>query len=298
MSSRCLNSCLRTLKVAGAGSRRPAASVSRRIPATARYYGQGAALASRPSRDSEAVLQDPQERYQKQRTRKERVDEREDDLGVFGSEQPQSQVESSQRLAGHLNDLFQPLKFPPDLAHRILTHTGHVAAKYGANAGLTFTGRRVMECYLNLFLTGSKELNATHDVSDITERALHPKLLGEQLGTRWNFNKVLQWTPALSRAELEAATDPEAVVRRIGLFKVQGDAVAATLGGIYFQFGGSVAHRVFHTRMLPHLLVRGGLPPAFHEEVATVAKRMGGPMGNLLHPSGKSEPTDAPASSS
>lgn len=93
-----------------------------------------------------------------------------------------------------------------------------------------------MECYLNLFLTASKELKPTHDLEDIAERALHPNLLGEQLGGRWALTKVLQWTPAVSRSQLETTADPASLIRRIGLYKVQGEAVAATLGAIYIQF--------------------------------------------------------------
>ncbi|TEB31974.1 hypothetical protein FA13DRAFT_1732253 [Coprinellus micaceus] len=201
-------------------------------------------------------------------------------------------------MAKHLNDLFSPLTFPPDLAHRILTHGSHVSAKYGSNAALGFTGRRVLECYLNLFITTSKELKPIHDLEDIAERALHPNLLGEQLGGRWGFSKILNWTPAVTRSQLEETKDPATLIRRIGLHKVQGEAVAAVLGAIYMQHGGSIAHRVFHTRMLPHLLVRGGLPTAFHAEAEALAKRMGGPEGNLLHALGKTQFNDSPSPSS
>ncbi|TEB08684.1 hypothetical protein FA13DRAFT_1749805, partial [Coprinellus micaceus] len=63
-------------------------------------------------------------------------------------------------------------------------------------------------------------------------------------------------------------------------------------GAIYMQHGGSIAHRVFHTRMLPHLLVRGGLPTAFHAEAEALAKR------NLLHALGKTQFNDSPSPSS
>lgn len=61
-------------------------------------------------------------------------------MGSLGSSKPAPVADSSERLARHLNGLFTPLKFPPDLAHRILTHGSHVSAKYGSNAGLSFTG--------------------------------------------------------------------------------------------------------------------------------------------------------------
>ena len=46
--------------------------------------------------------------------------------------------------------------------------------------------------------------------------------------------------------------------------------------------GASVAHRLFHTRLLPLLCVKGGLPAQFHEEAEAICKRMGGRDGPLL----------------
>jgi hypothetical protein len=43
-----------------------------------------------------------------------------------------------------------------------------------------------------------------------------------------------------------------------------------------------VAHRFFHTRLLPLVRVRGGLPQAFHKEVESICERMGGSDGPLL----------------
>ena len=40
----------------------------------------------------------------------------------------------------HLNGLFAPLKFPPELARRIMTHGSHPKAVAGHNAGFTFMG--------------------------------------------------------------------------------------------------------------------------------------------------------------
>ena len=55
--------------------------------------------------------------------------------------------------------------------------------------------------------------------------------------------------------------------------------------------GGSVAHRLFHTRILPHLLLPGrssGVPEEFHATALRICGRMGGPEGDL---SDNSEPT-------
>jgi len=71
-------------------------------------------------------------------------------------------------------------------------------------------------------------------------------------------------------------THPQ-VVRSVGLYKVMGEAVQAVVGGVYHQFGASVTHRLFHTRILPHLLLRGplGLPEAYHADAYNKGKRLG-----------------------
>lgn len=43
-----------------------------------------------------------------------------------------------------------------------------------------------------------------------------------------------------------------------------------------------VAQRVFHTRLLPHLLVNRGLPKIFHKDANWMCERMGGRHGTLL----------------
>lgn len=53
----------------------------------------------------------------------------------------------------------------------------------------------------------------------------------------------------------------------------------------HYVKGGSVAHRVFHTRILPNLLLgrtANGLPEAFHRDALEAAERMGGQEGPLL----------------
>jgi len=44
------------------------------------------------------------------------------------------------RFAAHLNRLFLPLEFPPELAQRLLTHGSHKAAARGHNARFSFLG--------------------------------------------------------------------------------------------------------------------------------------------------------------
>ncbi|KAF8881212.1 hypothetical protein BD779DRAFT_1445729 [Infundibulicybe gibba] len=197
---------------------------------------------------------------------------------------PSSSREPESRFAEHLNGLF-PLQFPPELARRILTHGSHPAAIHGHNAGLSFMGRRVLESYLLLYLSSSPALRPTHDLELIVSRALNTYVLGENVGSLWGLGRALRWTPTVPANKLQAKIDQQALLRNVGLYKVQGDAVAAVVGGIFHQFGGSVAHRVFHTRLLPNLLLGRrpeGLPEVFHAGVLEMAERMGGKDGSLL----------------
>lgn len=60
--------------------------------------------------------------------------------------------------------------------------------------------------------------------------------------------------------------------------------------------GGNLAHRVFHTRVLPHILLPGtpaGLNDAFHEHALELCERMGGLEGALVVENGASSGLDA-----
>ncbi|KAG2358131.1 hypothetical protein BDR07DRAFT_1295792, partial [Suillus spraguei] len=54
--------------------------------------------------------------------------------------------------------------------------------------------------------------------------------------------------------------------RSVGPYNVTGDAVQTVIGGAHHQFDGSAAHRLFHTRILPHILSGKveGVPSDFH----------------------------------
>jgi len=188
------------------------------------------------------------------------------------------------QFAVHLNGVFSPLQFPPELARRILTHGSHPAAIHGHNAGLTFMGRRVLEAYLLLFLNSSSALTPRHDLEHIVSCTLNTYKLGEHVAPVWGLGRVLRWTPTIPAAKLEDPEHDQVMLRSVGLYKVQGDAVSAVMGGIFDRFGGSVANRVFHTRLLPHLLEEKAdvLPHAFHSDVLATAERMGGSEGPLL----------------
>ncbi|KAH7919705.1 hypothetical protein BV22DRAFT_1022549 [Leucogyrophana mollusca] len=211
-------------------------------------------------------------------------------------------VQNSARCAAHLNGVFPSLQFPPELAQRILTHGSHKAAIHGHNGRLSFVGRRVLETYFLLFLHSVARNQHRYDYEILASRALNTYLLGEHVAPKWSLGCVLRWVPTVSSDVLRTHTgstssrNPDAelqtalsanpgVIRSVGLYKVMGDAVQAVMGGIYHQFGGSVAHRVFHTRLLPHVLLPGkaeGLPAEFHQRALDICERMGGTDGSLL----------------
>ncbi|KAG1832034.1 hypothetical protein EV424DRAFT_1525462 [Suillus variegatus] len=214
-------------------------------------------------------------------------------------------AEDSAQFAAHLNNILPSLHFPPELAQRILTHGSHKAAIHGHNGRLSFVGRRVLESYYMLFLHSVARNQNQHDYEYLSSRALNTYLLGEHVAPRWSLGRVLRWTPTVSQdvllahknvkkssakqpadVELEnALTRNPGIVRSVGLYKVMGEAVQSVMGGVYHQFGGSVAHRLFHTRILPHILLPDkaeGVPVEFHHQALTICERMGGVDGNLL----------------
>jgi hypothetical protein len=102
------------------------------------------------------------------------------------------------------------------------------------------SGRRVLDSYLHLFLTSSSTLTPEHDLEDIAYRTLHTYALGEHVGSKWGLGRSLQWVPAIAREVREQVkAQPDSPdLRKVGLYKVQGDAVTAVMGGIFFQFVG------------------------------------------------------------
>jgi len=130
----------------------------------------------------------------------------------------------------------------------------------------------------------------------IADRTLNTYVLGEHVAPLWSLGKVLKWVPVpsvpLSKTAIQeeglantvARLGPEAS-RSVGLYKVQGMAVEALVGGIFHQFGGSAAHRLFHTRVLPNILLPGrpeGLNDVFYKHAMEVCEKMGGSSAELL----------------
>ncbi|KAL5521488.1 hypothetical protein ACEPAF_2236 [Sanghuangporus sanghuang] len=192
-------------------------------------------------------------------------------------------------LVAHLEHLFPPLEFPDTVATQMLTHISAKEAWAGHNARLAFVGRRVLHSYLLLFLQNASQKlaktasppvdpDATFDFDLIAYRALHTHHLGEHVGSKWALARTMLWTPPVKTKVREPLKSP-------GLYKVQGTTVEGIMGGIFHQFGGTIAQRVFHTRLLPHMLLPGtslGLHDAFHRAALDMQARMGGPDGLLV----------------
>ncbi|XP_006463482.1 hypothetical protein AGABI2DRAFT_208304 [Agaricus bisporus var. bisporus H97] len=203
---------------------------------------------------------------------------------------PLWQLKPDPQFSEHLNAVFNPLEFNPEAARRCLTHASHPTAVNGHNQGMSFLGRRVLETYLHLYLSSSKHLKPTHDFNQITNWTIGTYTLGQHVGSKWGLGRVMRWVPTLSKDRLrsvEGKGEISQLSRVVGLYKVQGDAVAAVMGTIFQQFGGSVALRAFHTRVLPNLLLdgkNGGLPLVFHSEAREICNKMGGSESDLTKP--------------
>ncbi|KAH9036139.1 ribonuclease-III-like-domain-containing protein, partial [Lactarius pseudohatsudake] len=180
-------------------------------------------------------------------------------------------------LSQHLDKTFAPLKFPPTVAQRVLTHLSHRDSVIGHNSRFAFLGRRTLEAYLLLFLQALPAA-AGHDHARIVAHVLNTHTLGQHVAPRWKLQEVMRWVPP-------RAGDIVLDGRVAGVHKVAGTTVEAVVGGVLHQFGGSVAHRLFHTRVLPHILLPGsplGLPDVLHADALSAVERYGGPEGPLV----------------
>lgn len=178
------------------------------------------------------------------------------------------------RFAAHLNSVFRPLEFSPELARRILTHGSHKVAIHGHNGRLGFIGgysfngndflllvfdffsitrpsigRRVLESYYLLFVHEVAQGRAHHDYDRLASRALNTYFLGEHVAPRWSLGRVLLWVPTAPKETLRTAQtqNPDSeldealqvspgIAKSVGLYKVMGEAVQAVVGGVYHQF--------------------------------------------------------------
>ncbi|CAG7847311.1 SubName: Full=Uncharacterized protein {ECO:0000313/EMBL:CCA72036.1} [Serendipita indica DSM 11827] len=166
----------------------------------------------------------------------------------------------NKKVVEHLRATFPPLEFPEDVALRIITHSSWKGGAEGHNARLAFIGRRVMECYLNLFLHSQTDsgLAKPHlfnriGYDELAKKILDTHVLGEFVGSAWQLERIMRWVPSHTN-------DPSRTMWSSGLYRVRGTTVEALLGGVFHHFGGVVAHRLFHTRILPHLAAAKMLP--------------------------------------
>ncbi|KIM34007.1 hypothetical protein M408DRAFT_325550 [Serendipita vermifera MAFF 305830] len=182
------------------------------------------------------------------------------------------------KVVQHLQQLFPSLEFPEDLALRIITHASWRNGEEGHNGRMAFLGRRVLECYLNLFLhsrtnSGISTPHVFHrmDYDELAAKILDTPVLGEYVGSAWNLEQVMRWVPSHTN-------DPSRTMWSSGLYRVRGTAVEAIVGGVFHQFGGLVAHRLFHTRLLPHLAAASILPisDSLRQAVTDASKAYGG----------------------
>ena len=67
-------------------------------------------------------------------------------------------------------------------------------------------------------------------------RSVNAYVLGEHIGSSWGLGHVMRWTPAAKPSRIVEAGQSPAVLKSVGLYKGQGDAVAAVIGGIFNQF--------------------------------------------------------------
>ena len=94
----------------------------------------------------------------------------------------------------------------------------------------------MLSAYLQLFLHSSSALDPSDDVEAIKSFILKTHFLGEHVGPKWGVGRIIRWTPSAPASELPYI-DKEVNMRwKVGLYKVQGEAVEAIFGGIYVQF--------------------------------------------------------------
>ncbi|KAG8720393.1 hypothetical protein FRC09_009655 [Ceratobasidium sp. 395] len=180
----------------------------------------------------------------------------------------------------------------------MITHTSWRNGLEGNNNRFSFVGRRVLKAYLLAFLHAHTPITPTppltqppsepspdtrisqlpmpssvleDDFDEIADKAIDTRALGSMVGNVWELERVMRWAP--SRVGESRLSDP-------GLYKIRGTTVEAVIGGVFFQFGGVAAHRLFHTRLLPH--VASLLPTDYRKPAQTACNRLGGPSALVL----------------
>ena len=87
-----------------------------------------------------------------------------------------------------------------------------------------------------MFLNASRHLTPKHDIEQIASSTLHTNLLGEHVAHAWGVGQVLVWAPSAPAEKLAGGKTSKELLRTAGLYKVQGEAVQAIVGGVYQQY--------------------------------------------------------------
>ncbi|KAG9122393.1 hypothetical protein FRC07_001269 [Ceratobasidium sp. 392] len=109
------------------------------------------------------------------------------------------------------------------------------------------------------------------DFEEITNKAVDTRALGSIVGNAWELDRVMRWVPNRTG---------DSISNDLGLYKVRGTTVEGVVGGAFFQFGGVAAHRLFHTRLLPH--VSSLLPSEYRKPAQSACDRLGGASAPIL----------------
>ncbi|CAE6481120.1 unnamed protein product [Rhizoctonia solani] len=215
---------------------------------------------------------------------------------------------SDEDVVDYFRKLLPPLEFPEEVAVRLITHNSW---RDGVNHNnkQAFMGRRVLNAYLMAFFHAHTTLTPTppltqppsdpppdlkvsqlpsptdvleQDFDNLSELVLHTRALGEYVGAAWQLEKVMRWVP-----NVDHHTDIGGI--RVdeggssGFYKIRGTTVEAVVGGVFYQFGGIAAHRLFHTRVLPHLTFL--LPTEYRKPAEAACRHLGGASVPILLPS-------------
>ena len=116
-----------------------------------------------------------------------------------------------------------------------------------------------------LFLASSPAADPSHDLEEITARALNTYVLGQHVAPKFQLARVLRWQPAVNpgitihpqiQSKYGSEKDPELalalrahpmILKSVGLYKVLGEGVQAIVGGAYHQFVSTSNFLSIHT---------------------------------------------------
>ncbi|CAE6417589.1 unnamed protein product [Rhizoctonia solani] len=212
---------------------------------------------------------------------------------------------SDKDVVDYFRKLLPPLEFPERVAVRLITHNSWRDGVEHNNRQ-AFIGRRVLNAYLMTFFHAHTILTPTppltqplsdppadlkisklpspndtleQDFDNLSKVVLHTRALGEHVGAAWQLERVMRWVPNFDHhIDVDGIRVDEG--GSSGLYKIRGTTVEAVVGGVFYQFGGVAAHRLFHTRVLPHL--KSLLPIDYRKPVEAAYKRLGGTSAPIL----------------